>query len=111
MSHTAVLSPLPSCGRVTPRWSVAGQPVFVPASISGLPVRGAWVRAEPPLVASESSSGLVDEESVGSDSVHDESELRLFPEDVIAPSDAQLPVPPPLASTVFLSVRLPPLGT
>src|SRR6266540_447678 len=47
----APISQAAPCGRVTPRWSVAGQPVFVPASMAGEPASRAWVCVKPPLFA------------------------------------------------------------
>src|SRR5438132_73324 len=53
MSHAA------PCGRGAPRWSVAGQPTFVPASIAGLPGKSACVGVGPPLFFSGPSRGSV----------------------------------------------------
>ncbi|MFN8524592.1 MAG: hypothetical protein U0821_15955 [Chloroflexota bacterium] len=60
-SQVAVVSPLPSMGRVVPRWSVLMVvPPLVPllvqepwtASMAVLPERRAWVWVGPPLLAS-----------------------------------------------------------
>src|SRR5215207_2376869 len=51
-SSYAPISQAAPCGRVTPRWSVAGQPVFVPVSMAGEPASRAWVCVKPPLFAS-----------------------------------------------------------
>src|SRR5919202_2621273 len=56
MSQTAVPSPLPSTGRLAPRWSVlstglAAQTLLSPASMAGLLASRAWVRVGPPLSA------------------------------------------------------------
>ena len=59
MSHTALLSPLPSCGRVMPRWSVAAQVALLAASSAGLPNAMAWVWLLPPLLASGANCGLL----------------------------------------------------
>ena len=48
MSQTAVVSPLPSLGRVTPRWSVLGGGQLRPASIAGLPATRMCVSVGPP---------------------------------------------------------------
>jgi len=45
-SSYAPMSQVVFCGWVVARWSVAGQPVFVPASRAGLLVRGAWVSVD-----------------------------------------------------------------
>src|SRR2546422_225141 len=66
----AVPSLLPSRGRDTPRWSVAGQPLLSPASMAGLApvhdasgtlaaVQRAWVWGGPPLLARGASRGSV----------------------------------------------------
>src|SRR5215211_3680632 len=50
------------CGRLTPRWSVAGHPLLAlvrPASMAGLPGRSARVSVGPPLSCSGPSRGLV----------------------------------------------------
>src|SRR5262249_4175886 len=54
-------------GRGTPRWSVEGQPAFVPVSIAGLPGNRRCVRVGPPLSARlGSSSGSTPCRSEGS---------------------------------------------
>ena len=50
------MSQMPCCGRLTPRWSVAGHPVFVPALIAGPPV-SACVSVGPPLLPSAPRCG------------------------------------------------------
>lgn len=47
------------CGRVVPRWSMAGQsvPLLLPVSIAGLPESRAWVCVDPPLFANGPSCG------------------------------------------------------
>ena len=47
-SYAPISHPLP-CGRVTPRWSVAGQLAASPASIAGEPASNAMVCVIPPL--------------------------------------------------------------
>lgn len=49
MSMMAMPLPLPSCGRATPRWSVAGAPALLPASMALLPGKRACVGVCPPL--------------------------------------------------------------
>ncbi len=61
MSQIALVSPSPSCGRVTPRWSVVSQLDGLPASMAGLPGSRAWVSVLPPLSASAPSSGSMGE--------------------------------------------------
>ena len=56
-TSTAPISTLAAWGRLMPRWSVAGAPVLVPASMAGLPAKGRWVKARPPLSFSEPSPG------------------------------------------------------
>src|SRR5947209_8840283 len=51
-------TPPAGCGRVTPRWSVAGQPLFEPALIAGLPSKSAIVSVGPPLSCSGPRTGL-----------------------------------------------------
>ena len=48
----------PSTGRGKPRWSVVGQPVLVPRSMAGLPVRGRKVAVGPPFSARAPSRGF-----------------------------------------------------
>src|SRR3954462_8544395 len=50
------------CGRVTPRWSEAGQSAAEAASIAGLPASRAWVRLGPPLAANGPIRGSMGEE-------------------------------------------------
>src|SRR5687768_17320441 len=102
MSWMAVVSPLPSSGRVTPRWSVAGAPELVPASIDGLPVRRAWVEVKPPLLARLPKFEVVAEISAPAEKPHVPSLFRLLLTDVIVPEQL-LPLPP-FASKVLVSV-------
>ena len=44
-------------GRLNPRWSVAGQSALSPASMAGLPGKGAWVSVAPPLFCSGPNNG------------------------------------------------------
>jgi hypothetical protein len=46
-------------GRGAPRWSVAGQVLFVPLSMAGLPGSKAWVKLGPPLSAKSLTLGSV----------------------------------------------------
>src|SRR5262245_14046292 len=82
MSQMAVGSAPPSTGRWNPRWSVAGHPTLVPASMAGLPGSSAWVSVGPPLFWSGPSSGLVAFRSPGPAKAQVASLLRLWPRDV-----------------------------
>src|SRR5262245_36432800 len=54
---TAPMSHVPFCGRLRLRWSVAVQPVLVPASMAAEPAPGRCVWVTPPLSASEPRLG------------------------------------------------------
>jgi hypothetical protein len=58
MSQRTVPFPSPSRGLVTPRWSVAGQFVFDPRSMAGLPESSACVLVDPPLLSSGPRRGF-----------------------------------------------------
>jgi hypothetical protein len=49
-TSTAPISTAAPWGQLMPRWSVAGAPVLVPASMAGLVAEGRWVRVGPPLL-------------------------------------------------------------
>src|SRR5687768_2004793 len=86
-----------------PRWSVARQPVLVPALMAGLPSNRAWVKVGPPLSASGPSCGGVLIWSPGPPPQVLSLE-RLLPEEV---TPTQLPTVLP-ATIVFLIVIVPP---
>src|SRR5215472_1569805 len=80
-----------SCGRDTPRWSVAGQVARVPPwSMAGLPSAGARVGVGPPLAASGPSRGLAAVRSVGLANAHEMPVSRLYPADSCGAAPAQL---------------------
>src|SRR5439155_5385044 len=109
LPHGAVASCAPmsqagTCGRVTPRWSVAGHPTSSPASIAGLPGSRARVKVGPPLSRRTPSCGSVALRSPGPERPHVPSLSRLWPSEVTS----VLPQSPPavlLATIVFLSVK------
>ena len=55
-SYAPMSTPVP-CGRGSPRWSAAGPPSGVPASMAELPVSRAQVKVGPPLSARSASLG------------------------------------------------------
>src|SRR4051794_11068053 len=59
-ASNAPMSQRTPCGRVMPRWSVAGggQLLAVTLSIARLPVSSAWVAVNPPLFCKGPSMGL-----------------------------------------------------
>ena len=115
-------------GREIPRWSVDGQPVFVPASIAGLPARSARVGMEPgALSCSGPSNGSVSVISPVAVKPHVLPLSRLYPFEVKVPAQLlgallarppdrivflRLPIlaililPPPLAVTAVLLTKV-----
>src|SRR5437870_4546206 len=103
ISHIALPLASPSCGRVMPRWSVAGGGQSgLPASMAGLPAIRASVWVDPPLSASGPSFGSVLFTSPALAKPQLASLLRLYPWEVM-PSPAQLPFEPLSATIVFLT--------
>ena len=86
----APISQRPAWGRAIPRWSVDGQPLFVPALMAGLPGSSACVGVGPPLFCSGPSNGLVFVRSPLAFSPQVLPLSRLWPSDINAPA-AQVP--------------------
>src|SRR5579862_6892454 len=86
LASYAPRSQLGPCGRVTPRWSVAGHCVSSAVSMAGLPASSTRVSVGPPLFASGPSSG----------SVFCKSPLAVNPQSVpdsmLEPSDSGSPI-------------------
>src|SRR5579859_694829 len=97
---TAPTSHAAPCGRVTPRWSLAGQPELVPWSTAGLPSTGRCVSVGPPLAPSGPSPSLT--LSRPPPKPHEPSSERLESELAGATTKPQLaPVAPAASSTFF----------
>src|SRR5215208_8131018 len=95
----APMSQAAPCGRLTPRWSVAGGGQATAASIAALGRCKAWVSVGPPLAASGPRLGSA--ESAKPQALPGHS--RLEPSSVMVP--AQFP-PSLLATIVLLSVAV-----
>src|SRR5260370_27761970 len=110
-NSNAPMSQAGPCGRVTPRWSVGGQPLALvpPWSIAGLPASSAWVWVGPPLPASGASSGSVPDRSVAWDSRHEVPLSRLNPNGSLHRFPKQLVPGLLLAMIVPVAVTLPEL--
>src|SRR5215203_1153559 len=96
----APMSQAAPCGRLTPRWSVAGGGHSTAASIAALPGSKAWVCVGPPLSASGPSRGSA--ESAKPQSLPGHSRL---PPSSVTGRPAQFP-PSLLATIVLLSVAV-----
>src|SRR5215216_4009438 len=96
----APMSQAAPCGRLTPRWSVAGGGHSTAASIAGLSGCKAWVCVGPPLSASGPSRGSA--ESAKPQSLPGHSRL---PPSSVTGRPAQFP-PSLLATIVLLSVAV-----
>ena len=82
----APISQAGPCGRVTPRWSVAGGGQSgLPVSIAGLPSKSAWVKVGPPLFCSGPSLGSTLVRSVLESVQLPLFSTRLYPELFIVP--------------------------
>src|SRR5437016_5271883 len=97
-------------GRLTPRASAVGQPVGAPASIDGLLAYSARVDTEPPLFA-RVANPAVPLMSPKPRSLHELSELMLWPDDEIKPdffTAAHAPVGDMFAPRIVLRIVMTP---
>src|SRR5215216_4490023 len=99
----APMSQAAPCGRLTPRWSVAGGGHSTAASIAALGRCKAWVCVGPPLSASGPSKGSTPERELLAG-----LKPQLVPESRLPPSSVMCVLPKQaeglLATIVFLSV-------
>src|SRR5438445_1768562 len=105
MSQTGVPSPLPSSGRATPRWSSAGHPALLPASMAGLTAGRAIVSVPPPLFWRGPRDGLALTRSPAAARPQVLPLSRLLPADVTGV--LQLPPGALSATIVFFRVTVP----
>ena len=102
----------PLNGRGRPRWSVAGAPVLVPASMAGLPKISATVGVGPPLSASGPTFGsiklvLPTRVELVNPPALPTLPIRLLPWSTKTPATSESPKPVLPAMIVFLSENRP----
>src|SRR5262245_56068533 len=102
------MSQAPCFGRATPRASVAGHVIALPASIAGLEVRRLTVGTEPPWLASEPRPIDADTVSSGAQLL---SFVRLLEPVIGVGNPAELPELHPNAPAAPLTIELSRLNT